>query len=222
MKPFLGCLIAIVVALILVVVVGGIAAVSGYNRLVGLSQGVDAQWAQVQNVYQRRADLIPNLVNTVAGAANFEKSTLTEITNARASVGKVQVDPNSAPSDPEKLKQFEAAQQGLTSSLSRLLVVVERYPELKANTNFLGLQSQLEGAENRIAVERGRFNEAAQAYNAAIRTFPMVFLAPMMGFHPKPYFAAREGSEVAPNVQFNFGSPAPATSPAASPAAVTP
>ncbi len=207
MKPFLGCLVALGIALVLAVVIGAITAISGYNRLVGLSQSVDAQWAQVQNVYQRRADLIPNLVSTVAGAANFEKSTLTDITNARASVGKVQVNPNTAPSDPEKLRQFEEAQGALTSSLSRLLVVVERYPDLKANANFQGLQAQLEGTENRIAVERGKFNETVQTYNATVKTFPMVFIAPLMGFTPKPYFAASAGAETPPNVQFNFGSP---------------
>jgi len=202
--------LAIVVAVLLVLVVGGMSVAGGYNKLVGLSQGVDAQWAQVQNVYQRRADLVPNLVNTVAGAANFEKSTLTEITNARASVGKVQINPNSAPTDPEKLRQFEAAQGGLTSALSRLLVVVEKYPDLKSNSNFQALQSQLEGTENRIAVERGRFNEAVQIYNTAVRRFPMVFIAPIMNFSPRPYFSASAGAETPPKVQFDFASPSPA------------
>ncbi|MEI8234083.1 MAG: LemA family protein [Verrucomicrobiota bacterium] len=208
MKPLLGCLAAIVIALLLVLVIGVATGIGGYNQLVRLSQGVDAQWAQVQNVYQRRADLVPNLVNTVAGAANFEKSTLTDITNARASVGKVQINPNTAPTDPEKLHQFEAAQGGLSSALSRLLVVVEKYPDLKANANFQALQAQLEGTENRIAVERGRFNETVQAYNSTVRQFPMVFLAPMMGFTPKPYFSASAGSDVPPKVQFDFASPA--------------
>jgi len=208
MRTFLGCLAAIVIALLILVGIGGLMAISGYNRLVHLSQGVDAQWAQVQNVYQRRADLIPNLVSTVSGAANFEKSTLTEVTNARASVGKVSIDPNAAPTDPAKLAQYEQSQQALSGALSRLLVVAERYPDLKANANFLGLQSQLEGSENRIAVERARFNESARAYNAALKTFPMVFLAPMMGFQPKPYFAAEAGSEKPPKVDFDF-TPAP-------------
>lgn len=201
---------AVVAAVLLVVVIGGMSIASGYNKLVGLSQAVDAQWAQVQNVYQRRADLIPNLVNTVAGAANFEKSTLTEVTNARASVGKVQINPNSAPTDPEQLRKFEAAQGGLTSALSRLLVVVEKYPELKANSNFQALQSQLEGTENRISVERGRFNETVQAYNSTVRRFPMVFIAPILGFPVKPYFTASAGAENAPKVQFDFTSPSPA------------
>ncbi len=210
MKPFLGCIAAFFVVLVIVAAIGALTVVPAYNRLVNLSQHVDAQWAQVQNVYQRRADLIPNLVKTVSGAANFEKSTLTDITNARASVGKVQVDPTKAPTDPGKLKEFEQAQGALTSSLSRLLVVVERYPELKANANFQALQAQLEGTENRIAVERGRFNEAVRTYNTAVRRFPMVFIAPLLGFPAKPYFTATEGANVPPNVEFGFGSPAPA------------
>src|ERR1700745_3413418 len=136
-----------------------------YNSLVTLEQNVNKKWADVQSVYQRRADLIPNLVNTVAGAANFEKSTLVEVTNARASVGRVQIDPNKAPTDAAQLEQFQAAQGQLSNALSRLLVVVERYPELRANQNFLSLQAQLEGTENRISVERGNFNTAVQDYN---------------------------------------------------------
>jgi LemA protein len=185
-----------------------------YNRLVRLQQSVDQQWAQVQNVYQRRADLIPNLVNTVAGAANFEKSTLVEVTNARASVGRVQLDPNKAPADVAQLEQFQAAQGQLSNALSRLLVVVERYPELRANQNFLSLQAQLEGTENRISVERGNFNTVAQSYNIAVRTFPTNMIAGMLGFSPRPFFAAQPGAERPPPVQFNFGSPAPAVSPA--------
>jgi LemA protein len=177
-----------------------------YNRLVGLSQGVEKQWAQVQNVYQRRADLIPNLVATVSGAANFEKSTLVEITGARASVGKVQVDANKALNDPSKFAEFQQAQAGLSSALSRLLVVVERYPELKASANFQELQAQLEGTENRITVERGRFNDAAQAYNTAIKRFPTMFFAGMLGFNEKPYFTAVAGSEKPPKIEFNFPS----------------
>src|SRR6266852_5987205 len=186
-----------------------------YNRLVKLQQSVDQQWAQVQNVYQRRADLIPNLVNTVAGAANFEKSTLVEVTNARASVGRVQLDPNKAPTDAAQLEQFQAAQGQLSNALSRLLVVVERYPELRANQNFLSLQAQLEGTENRISVERGNFNGAVQDFNTAVRRFPTNTIAGMFGFAPRPFFAAQQGAEKAPTVNFNFGSPAPAASPAA-------
>jgi LemA protein len=209
MKKFgLGCGIVLVLGIIvlLVAVLTGF----GYNRLVSRSQAVDKSWAQVQNVYQRRADLIPNLVATVSGAANFEKSTLTEITEARASVGQMKVDPNSAPNDPAKLAEFEKTQGALSSALSRLLVVVERYPDLKATANFRDLQAQLEGTENRISVERGRFNEAVQAYNTAIKSFPEMFFAGMLGFKEKPYFTASTGAETPPKVQFDFGNPAPA------------
>jgi LemA protein len=181
-------------------------AVSGvYNRLVTLEQATDAAWAQVQNVYQRRADLVPNLVNTVAGAANFEKSTLAEIVDARASVGRVQLPPANAPTDPTQLAQFEQAQARLGSALSRLLVVAERYPQLRATASFRDLQAQLEGTENRIAVERGRFNEAVQAYNTAIKRFPAALFAGMFGHTPKPYFAATAGAERPPEVKFDFG-----------------
>lgn len=181
-----------------------------YNGLVNRSQAVDAQWAQVQNVYQRRADLVPNLVATVSGAANFEKSTLTEVTNARASVGKVQINSNTAPTDPAQLAEFDRAQGQLTSALSRLLVVAENYPNLKATSNFQDLQAQLEGTENRISVERGRFNELARDYNAAIKRVPAVFFAGIMGFKEKAYFTAAAGSEKAPEVKFDFGKTAPA------------
>ena len=198
--------------LLFIVVIAALALSGSYNRLVRLQQTVDQSWAQVQNVYQRRADLIPNLVNTVSGAANFEKSTLTEVTNARASVGRVQLDPNKAPTDAAQLEQFQAAQGQLSNALSRLLVVVERYPELKANQNFLGLQAQLEGTENRISVERNNFNSAVQQYNTALSTFPTNMLNKMFGFQPKPFFTAQAGAEKAPPVQFNFG---PAPTPAA-------
>ena len=191
--------------LILVAIAGG-----SYNHLVKLSQGVDSQWAQVQNVYQRRADLIPNLVSTVSGAANFEKSTLTEITTARASVGQVKIDPNTAPTDPAKLAAFEQAQGRMSSALSRLMVVVERYPDLKATENFRDLQAQLEGTENRISVERRDFNTAVQSYNTAVKSFPAVFYAGALGFSPKPYFTATAGAETPPQVQFDFNKPAPA------------
>jgi len=164
----------------------------------------------VQNVYQRRADLIPNLVATVSGAANFEKSTLTEITAARASVGQVKLDPNTAPGDPAKLAAFEQAQGQLSSALSRLLVVVERYPDLKATENFRDLQAQLEGTENRISVERRDFNTAVQNYDTAIKSFPAVFYAGAFGFSAKPYFAATAGAETPPKVQFDFNNTAPA------------
>jgi LemA protein len=215
-KFAIGCG-GIVVILLFVLIVGGLWVGGIYNRLVKLQQGVDQSWAQVQNVYQRRADLIPNLVNTVAGAANFEKSTLIEVTNARASVGKVQIDPSKAPTDPAQLEQFQAAQGQLSGALSRLLVVSERYPELKANQNFLSLQAQLEGSENRISVERGNFNTAVQNYNTAVRSFPANFIAGSFGFAPRPFFNAQPGADKAPNVNFNFGSPTPAPAATASP-----
>ncbi len=203
--------LAILGALVLLVVVLVAAAVGAYNSLVNRSQAVDAQWAQVQNVYQRRADLIPNLVNTVSGAANFEKSTLLAVTEARASVGRVQLNAGTAPTDPAQLARFEQAQGQLGTALSRLLVVAEQYPQLKATENFQMLQSQLEGTENRIAVERGRFNDLARDYNAAIQRVPAVFFAGMFGFKPKVYFQAAPGAEKPPPVQFDFGSqPAPA------------
>src|SRR5438309_8483732 len=214
-KFTMGCGVLLAI-LLFFAVVAAIAVAGSYNRLVKLDQSVNQSWAQVQNVYQRRADLIPNLVQTVAGAANFEKSTLIAVTNARASVGRVQLDPNKAPTDAAQLEQFQAAQGQLSNALSRLLVVVERYPELKANQNFLGLQAQLEGTENRISVERGNFNTAVQNYNVAVRSFPTNFIAGMFGFAPRPFFAAQPGAERAPAVNFNFGTPAP--SPAASPA----
>jgi LemA protein len=215
-KFALGCVVLLVV-LLFVAVFAALAVAGSYNRLVRLQQTVDQSWAQVQNVYQRRADLIPNLVNTVSGAANFEKSTLTEVTNARASVGRVQLDPNKAPTDAAQLEQFQAAQGQLSNALSRLLVVVERYPELKANQSFLSLQAQLEGTENRISVERGNFNSAVQNYNVAVRSFPTNLVAGMLGFAPKPFFTAQPGAERPPPVQFNFGTPAPAPAATAAP-----
>lgn len=199
MKTFLivlGVAAAILVALAL-------AAMGSYNGLVSSNQGVEAQWAQVENVYQRRADLIPNLVKTVEGAANFEKSTLTEITEARASVGKIQL--ANGPQDAEQLAQFEKAQAGLGGALGRLMVIVERYPDLKANAGFQTLQAQLEGTENRISVERGRFNEVVQAYNTKIKSIPAVFYAAVLGFNERPYFKAKEGTAEPPKVEFQFG-----------------
>src|SRR6266480_2318195 len=210
-KFAIGCGVVLVI-LLFIAVVAALALGGSYNRLVRLQQSVDQSWAQVQNVYQRRADLIPNLVNTVSGAANFEKSTLVEVTNARASVGRVQtqIDPNKAPSDAAQLEKFQTAQGELGNALSRLLGVVERYPELKANQNFLSLQAQLEGTENRISVERGNFNKTVQDYNVAVRSFPTNLIAGMLGFPPKPFFTAQPGAEKPPPVQFNFSSPAPA------------
>ena len=162
---------------------------------------------------QRRADLIPNLVATVSGAANFEKSTLTEITAARASVGQVKLDANSAPTDPAKLAAFESAQGQLSFALSRLLVVVEKYPDLKATEGFRDLQASLEGTENRISVERRDFYTAVQNYNTAIKSFPAVFYAGACGFSPKPYFTATAGAVTPPKVSFDFNKPATATNP---------
>jgi LemA protein len=176
-----------------------------YNGLVKSSQGVDAQWAQVETVYQRRADLIPNLVKTVEGSANFEKSTLVEVTQARASVGQAQIDTGQAPTTPEQLEKFQRAQDGLSGALSRLLVVAERYPDLKSNKNFLELQAQLEGTENRISVERNKFNQVVQGYNTRVQQFPGAVIAGMFHFQTRPYFKAAAGAETAPKVEFNFG-----------------
>ena len=206
----MGTATKILIGFIALLVVGGLLVMSSYNRLVSLQQGTDAQWAQVQNVYQRRADLVPNLVSTVSGAANFEKSTLIAVTDARASVGRVQLPAGTAPTDPAQLAAFQQAQGQLGAALSRLLVVSEQYPSLKATANFIELQSQLEGTENRIAVERGRFNDIVQAYDTAIRRFPAVILAGMFGFTNRPYFSATAGSDTPPKVQFDFTSPAPA------------
>ncbi|HEX8618937.1 MAG TPA: LemA family protein [Thermoanaerobaculia bacterium] len=209
----LGCVGALVLALL----IGGGYFVSVRNNLVGLDEEVNSQWAQVESQYQRRFDLIPNLVRTVQGAANFEKSTLEAVVNARARVGQVAAPagpPGAAAGitgDPNQMEQFAAAQQGLSNALSRLLVVVERYPELRSNQNFLELQSQLEGTENRIGVERVRYNEKAKDYNAAVRRFPASMVASMSGFKQKAYFRGAAGSSQAPQVDFNFGTPATAT-----------
>ena len=189
--------IIVVVALLFVVVLGA----SGYNGLVKKSETVNQAWGQVENQYQRRADLIDNLVATVKGAAQFEQETLTRVVQARASASQVTLTPEML-NDPQAMQRFEAAQGELSSALSRLLVTIEQYPELKATTNFQTLQEQLEGTENRISVERRRFNEVVQDYNVAVKRFPMNFFAGMFGFAPKAYFEAREGSEAPPKVQF--------------------
>jgi LemA protein len=194
-----GCLVVIV----LIVLVGAVAVISTYNSLVSLDQKVQAQWGQVENVYQRRADLVPNLVETVKGAAAFEKDTFTAVTEARAKVG--QINAAGIANDPQAFAKFQQAQDSLSSALSRLMVVVERYPDLKATQNFRDLQAQLEGTENRIAVERMRYNEAAQAFNTARMSFPTVLIAGFFGsrFNEKPYFKAQAGAETAPKVKFN-------------------
>jgi LemA protein len=186
----------------------GVGGCNSYNGLVGSRQEVDKAWAQVETVYQRRADLIPNLVSTVSGSANFERNVLKEVTEARASVGQVKLAPGSAPDTAEQLKQFQAAQGSLGSALSRLLVVAEKYPDLKASQGFRDLQVQLEGTENRITVERQRFNEAVQRYNTRSQRFPTVLIARAFNFQAKPYFAADAGSEKAPKVNFDFSAPA--------------
>ena len=201
----LGCLGVIVVILL---IFGG-AIAGGYNSVVQSSTLVDASWAQVQTQYQRRADLIPNLVRTVEGAANFEKSTLTDVVNARANATKVTIDPSKAPTDPEQLRQFEQAQNALTGTLGRLLAVSENYPQLRANNNFRDLQAQIEGTENRIAVARRDFNNTVQRYNAQVRTLPTVIYAGWFGFQAKPYFQGAAGTESAPSVNFPSFSPTP-------------
>ncbi|MBC8083730.1 MAG: LemA family protein [Hymenobacter sp.] len=172
----------------------------GYNGMVSRDQTVKAQWANVQSSYQRRADLIPNLVNTVKGAANFEKSTLTDVINARAKATSVQLSAEQL--TPENLQKFQAAQSQLSSGLGRLLAVSENYPELKANANFQELQSQIEGTENRINVERNKFNAATNDYNGFTKSFPNNLFAGMFGFKEKPYFEADPASQKAPTVQF--------------------
>jgi LemA protein len=172
----------------------------GYNKMVQLDEAVTAQWSQVENVYQRRADLIPNLVNTVKGYAAFEKETLTGVIEARAKATSVNINPQNL--NAESLKQFQQAQEGLSSALSRLMVVVEKYPDLKANQNFMDLQAQLEGTENRITVERMKFNQSAQAMNTYIRRFPQLLFAKLFGFNKRAYFEAAAGSEKAPEVKF--------------------
>lgn len=172
----------------------------GYNKMVDLEEQVTSQWSQVENVYQRRADLIPNLVNTVKGYAEHEQETLTGVVEARSKATSVNVDADNL--SPQAIEQFNQAQEGLSSALSRLMVVVERYPDLKANQNFRDLQAQLEGTENRIAVERRKFNEVTQAYNAYIRKFPQLIYAGWVGFEKKNYFEAQQGADQPPEVQF--------------------
>jgi LemA protein len=199
-KGLLGCLAVVVV---LVVIAGGVFlwGTGIYNRMVGLDEGVKTAWSQVENAYQRRADLIPNLVKTVEGAADFERGTLTEVIEARSKATSVQLNPGDL-TNPEALARYQQAQDALGSALSRLMVVVERYPELKANQNFVQLQDELAGTENRIAVERNRFNEAARTYNTTRREFPATLIAGWLGFQDAAYFEAAEGAERPPQVDF--------------------
>jgi LemA protein len=197
-----GCLISIIIAGFLALVVISIVlwGTKVYNGMVTMNEGVTSQWGNVETQYQRRSDLIPNFVNTVKGAANFEQSTLTQVIEARAKATSVTIDPSKMTA--ENMQQFQQAQGQVTSALGRLMVVMEQYPELKATQNFRDLQVELEGTENRISVERRKFNEVAQAYNTYIKRFPQSMIAGMSGFQSKPYFEAQQGAEKAPEVKF--------------------
>jgi LemA protein len=197
-----GCLVTIIIVAFLGLIVLGVVlwGTKVYNTMVTMQEGVTSQWGNVETQYQRRADLIPNFVNTVKGAANFEQSTLTKVIEARAKATQVTIDPTKMTA--ENMQQFQAAQGELSSALSRLMVVVEQYPELKATQNFRDLQVELEGTENRISVERRKFNEVAQGFNAFIKRFPQNFIAGMLGFSARPYFESMEGAEKAPQVTF--------------------
>lgn len=186
--------------IIAVVAVAAIWGISSYNGLVGMEENVDTKWADVETQYQRRADLIPNLVNTVKGYAAHESETLQAVTEARAKATSINIDPSNMTA--EQMSNFQQAQDGVSSALGRLLVTVEKYPDLKANENFKELQTQLEGTENRISVARRDFNEASRKYNTTLRSFPKNIIANMFGFEKKVYFEAQEGSETAPTVQF--------------------
>ena len=198
---------AFIVLVVIILLLGlGLLLVGGWfvntrNSFVAMDEGVNSAWSQVQNQYQRRMDLIPNLVNTVKGVANFEKETYTAVAEARAKAGQTVINADQAKS-PEAFRQFEQAQGQLSSALSRLLVAVEKYPELKANQNFTQLQDELAGTENRIAVERRRFNEVVQVYNTRLRMFPGSIVAGVSGFNARPYFTAQAGADQAPKVQF--------------------
>jgi LemA protein len=197
-RTYRGWVIALAVILIVILIIAYVSAL--YNGLVKREEAVNSQWAQVENVYQRRADLIPNLVTTVKGYASYEQKTLTDVIEARAKATSVNISPQNL--DSRSLEQFQQSQDNLSSALSRLMVVVERYPELKANQNFLELQAQLEGSENRITVERQKFNEVARGYNTAIRGFPRNLFAGMFGFEKKAYFESKPGAEEPPKVEF--------------------
>jgi LemA protein len=197
-----GCLVWLILGAFLVLVVLGIISwgTKVYNQMVTQQEAVTSQWGNVETQYQRRADLIPNFVNTVKGAANFEQETLTKVIEARAKATQVTIDPTKMTA--ENLQQFQQAQSDLSSALSRLMVVVEQYPELKATQNYRDLQVELEGTENRISVERRKFNEVALSFNTYIKRFPQNLLAGMFGFSAKPYFESMEGAEKAPEVKF--------------------
>ena len=194
-----GWIVLIVIVVVLLLIIGRFVGI--YNSLVTLEEGVNQSWAQVSNQYQRRADLIPNLVETVKGYASHERETFSAVTEARAKVGQLTVTPEVL-NNPEAFSRFQQVQGEISSALSRLMAISERYPDLKANENFLALQSQLEGTENRISVARKRFNETVQSFNTRIRRFPTNMVAGMFGFEKKLYFKAQEGAEVAPKVSF--------------------
>jgi LemA protein len=201
MKRPLVIALSVVAALILIVLALVQYGISTYNRIVSADEGVKSGWSQVENQYQRRFDLIPNLVETVKGFAKQEREVLEGVTNARSRVGQMTVTPEVL-NDPQAFAKFQQAQDGLSSALSRLLVVTENYPTLRSNENFMTLQQQLEGTENRISVERRRFNETVQSYNTMIRRFPASFIASMSGFKEKAYFSSVAGSDQAPKVNF--------------------
>ena len=195
----MGCIVGgVIVAVLAVVLLWGVGA---YNGLVGSREAVESQWAQVESAYQRRADLIPNLVATVKGSAQFEQDTLTQVVQARSRVGQVSAGAEIL-NDPQRFAEFQQAQDQLSSALSRLLVVVERYPDLKSTQAFQDLMVQLEGTENRVNVERNRFNEIARDYNTRIQRFPGALIASTFGFQPRPYFRSQPGAETAPKVDF--------------------
>jgi LemA protein len=200
MKKSTLILISIFAFLGVIIAIGILTSIQVYNRMVERDEAVATSWSQVENVYQRRADLIPNLVNTVKGYADFEQETLTQVIEARSKATSVNISADNL--NEQTLNQFQQAQDGLSSALSRLLVVVEKYPDLKANQNFLALQDQLEGTENRIANERMKFNETTRSYNVYIRRFPARIFAGFYGFEQKPYFKADQGAEKAPEVKF--------------------
>jgi len=199
-KVLIGCL-AVGAAVVVVALIVGMWVAGQYNGLVRDREGVNEAWSQVENVYQRRLDLVPNLVETVKGVANFEKETYTRVAEARAQAGQMRISAEVL-DNPQAFQRLEAAQGQLSSALSRLFAVAENYPQLKANENFLNLQAQLEGTENRIAVERKRFNEVARAYNTRLHSFPTNFIAGTLGFRERPYFQALPGADTAPKVQF--------------------
>ncbi|WP_062052712.1 LemA family protein [Aquimarina longa] len=198
----LGCLIIVIIGILAIVIIGGFIAYNFNNKAVVLQEDAKTAWSNVESAYQRRSDLIGNLVKTVQGAADFERTTLKEVIEARSKATSVTIDPSNI--TPAQMTHFQQAQSGLTSALSRLLVTVERYPDLKANQNFLNLQTQLEGTENRINVERNRFNEQVGVYNKHLKIFPNSIFAGMLGFNEMVRFEADEGTEKAPDVDFDF------------------